>query len=134
MATNRTSGSSSIRLRTYVPRGPIPIAPRTILSFGGTEPFLPRALDGTKAGTASAKLDRARNSRRVIDRLAISSNLLCRMYFIKNPGIRLLPYSTIQTHLPAKITPSASICKVIRYHYYLITFEFEACHSREVRA
>jgi hypothetical protein len=49
----------------------MPMAPKTIRSLGATAPFLPRTPDERMVGAAIARLDRTKNSRRVIARFTI---------------------------------------------------------------
>src|SRR5262249_16676099 len=67
-ATNCTSFSGNIQLRSPVPRPPIPKPPSTIRSLGGTEPLRPRAEPGISHGVLAmppARTVRFRNWRRL---------------------------------------------------------------------
>src|SRR6516225_7789759 len=54
MATNWTSFSGSMTLKSYCPRGPRPMPPRLIRSFGATKPSRPSARAETKEGSVTS--------------------------------------------------------------------------------
>ena len=65
MATNCTSCSGSIQLRSSEPRLPMPMPPSTIRSLGGTAPFRPKRGGGNEAGRG----DRAAGKRGALEKL-----------------------------------------------------------------